>query len=44
MHQPDAELDNVPGVPKKKNPLCPGAATDEEGHPLENEDESGRRL
>ena len=28
----------------KKPVLCLGAVTDEEGHPLENEDESGRRL
>ena len=40
---PDAEVDNVPGVTKKPVlSLC--AVTDEEGHPLENEDESGRRL
>ena len=43
MHQPDAELDNVPGVPKKQV-LCLSVVTDEEGHSLENEDESGRRL
>ena len=43
MRQPDAELDNVPGVPKKPV-LCLNAVTDEGGHPLENEDESGRRL
>ena len=29
---------------QKKTVLCLGAVTDEEGHPLENEDESGRRL
>ena len=29
---------------KKKPELCFSAVTDEEGHPLENEDESGRRL
>ena len=41
--QPDAEVDNVHGV--TKNPcLSLSAVTDEEGHPLENEDESGRRL
>ena len=28
----------------KKPVLSPSAVTDEEGHPLENEDESGRRL
>ena len=39
MHWPDAELDNVPGVPKKKTVLCLSAVTDEDGHPLENEDE-----
>ena len=33
----------VPGVPKKPV-LCPSAVTDEDGHPLENEDESGRRF
>ena len=39
----DAEVDNVPGVTKKPV-LSFSAVTDEEGHPLENEDESGRRL
>ena len=30
---------------RTKNPvLCLSAVTDEDGHPLENEDESGRRL
>ena len=33
----------MPGVPKKPV-LCLSAVTDEEGHPLENEDESVRRL
>ena len=39
----DAEVDNVPGVTRN---LCLSlsAVTDEEGHPLDNEDESGRRL
>ena len=36
-------MDNVPGVHKNRV-LCLSAVTDEEGHPLENEDESGRRL
>ena len=31
-------------VYKKKNVLRLSTVTDEEGHPLENEDESGRRL
>ena len=43
MHQLDAELDNVPGVTKTPM-LRLSAVTDQEGHPLENEDESGRRL
>ena len=43
MHLPDAELHNVLGVPKKPV-LCPNAVTDEYGHPMENQDESGRRL
>ena len=38
MRQPDAELR------AKKSVLCLNAVTDEDGHPLENEDESGRRL
>ena len=42
MHQPDAEVDSVPGV--TKNVLSLSAVTDEKGHPLENEGESGRRL
>ena len=42
-HKLDAESDNVPGVPKKPV-LCLSAVTDENGHPLDNEDESGRRL
>ena len=29
---------------QKKPVLCLSAVTDEEGHPLENEDQSGRRL
>ena len=36
-------MDNVPAVTKKPV-LSLSAVTDEEGHPLENEDESGRRL
>ena len=41
--QLDAEVDNVPDVTKKPV-LSLSAVTDEEGHPLKNEDESGRRL
>ena len=33
----------MPGV-SKKPVLCQSAVTDEEGHPSDNEDESGRRL
>ena len=43
MLEPDAEVDNVPSV-QKKTVLSLSAVTDEDGHPLENEDESGRRL
>ena len=41
--EPDAEVDNVQGVTKKPV-LSLSAVTDDEGHSLENEDESGRRL
>ena len=36
------DLDNVPGVPNK--PCCLHVVTDEDGHLLENEDESDREL
>ena len=41
MRWPNADLDSVLGVSKKPT-LCLHAVSDDEGHPLENEDESGR--
>ena len=38
----DAELNNMPCVPKKPV-LCHNAVSDEEGHPLDNEDVEGPR-
>ena len=43
MLESDAEVDNVPGVTKELV-LFLSVVTDEECHPSENEDESGRRL
>ena len=52
LHGTQTEKDNAPARCRvgqrawraKKPVLCLGAVTNEDGHPLENEDESGRRL
>ena len=43
MSWPNADLDSVLGV-DENHMLCLHAVTDEDGHPMEKKDESGRRI